>query len=74
MNQNKKGGKGQAAVSLAKQQASQIGKNKEVMAKEKARMDKEREKEQERKRKEELDALFKPVQVVQKVNVSSFSS
>ncbi|KAH9813668.1 mRNA export protein 33 [Melampsora americana] len=64
---NKKGGKGQAAIALAKQQASQVGKSKEVLAKEKARMDKEREKEQERKRKEELQELFKPIQVVQKV-------
>jgi len=64
---NKKGAKGQAAVALAKQQAAQVGKNKEAMAKEKARMDKEKEKEQERKRKEELNEIFKPVQVAQKV-------
>ncbi|KAG0141066.1 hypothetical protein CROQUDRAFT_136350 [Cronartium quercuum f. sp. fusiforme G11] len=64
---NKKGGKGQAAIALAKQQASQVGKNKEVLAKEKAKIDKEKEKEQERKRKEELQDLFKPVQVAQKI-------
>ncbi|PLW04976.1 hypothetical protein PCANC_27198 [Puccinia coronata f. sp. avenae] len=64
---NKKGAKGQAAVALAKQQAAQVGRNKEAMAKDKARMDKEKEKEQERKRREELNEIFKPVQVAQKV-------
>ncbi|MBW0476751.1 hypothetical protein O181_016466 [Austropuccinia psidii MF-1] len=64
---NKKGGKGQAAIALAKQQAAQIGKNKEALAKEKAKMDKEKERDQERKRKEELNELFKPAQVAQKV-------
>ncbi|CAH7685743.1 mRNA export protein 33 [Phakopsora pachyrhizi] len=64
---NKKGGKGQAAVALAKQQAAQVGKNKEAMAKEKAKLDKEKEREQERKRKTELNDIFKPVQVAQKV-------
>ncbi|POW06042.1 hypothetical protein PSTT_09253 [Puccinia striiformis] len=64
---NKKGAKGQAAVALAKQQASQVGKNKEAMSKDKARMDKEKEKEHERKRREELNELFKPVQVAQKI-------
>jgi hypothetical protein len=39
------------------------------MAKDKARMDKEKEKEQERKRREELNEIFKPVQVAQKVGL-----
>lgn len=64
---NKKGAKGQAAVALARQQAAQVGKNKEALSKEKARIDKEKEREQERKRKEELNEIFKPVQVAQKV-------
>ncbi|KAI7937544.1 hypothetical protein MJO29_014859 [Puccinia striiformis f. sp. tritici] len=54
-------------IALAKQQASQVGQNKEAMSKDKAQMDKEKEKEHECKQREELNELFKPVQVAQKV-------
>lgn len=55
------------AVALAKQQQAQVGKNKEALAKEKERDAKEKEKLAEAKRKAEMNDLFKPVQVQQKV-------
>jgi len=64
---NKKGGKGQKAVQLAAQQQAQIGRNKEAVAKEKAKEDKAKQKAAEQKHKAELEELFKPAQVAQKV-------
>ncbi|POW06611.1 hypothetical protein PSTT_08886 [Puccinia striiformis] len=61
----KNGAKRQAAVALAKEQASQ-----EAMSKDKARMNKEKEKEHECKRREELNKLFKPVQLARKCKFS----
>jgi len=62
-----KSAKVQKQVQTIQQQESARGKNKETAAKEKERFEREKAKEAEAKRKEELNVLFKPVQVAQKV-------
>lgn len=62
---------GSLAIALAKQQQAQAGKNKEALAKEKERDAREKEKAAEAKRKAEMNELFKPVQVQQKVRTST---
>jgi len=64
---NKKGAKGQAAVALAKQQQSQVGRSDEVKKKEKEREQALAKKKAEELRKQQNDALYSPVQVQQKV-------
>ncbi|KAH8923682.1 hypothetical protein BT69DRAFT_1333638 [Atractiella rhizophila] len=58
-----KSSKVQQYVKTVQQQESQRGKNKETLAKEKEKADREKAKAAEAKRKDELNELFKPVQM-----------
>jgi len=68
---NKKGGKGQAAIALAQQQAAQVGRNDEAKRKEKERLANQAKKDLEAARKAQAAELAKPIQMPQKVPFGS---